>query len=110
VFETNRAIAAIKTPIVSLLVFDGFAFADHTTDNQQADQPFFPFGSLATVGSALMLGFDPTDPFPKITLELAFFTVGRKPPRLQTAGFRLPPSSRPRKSFGSTGMERSGSR
>jgi predicted phage baseplate assembly protein len=90
VFETNRAIAAIKAPIVSLLVFDGFAFADHTTDNQQADQPFFPFGSLATVGSALMLGFDPTDPFPEITLELAFFAGGARAAKVADCG--LPPS------------------
>jgi predicted phage baseplate assembly protein len=91
VFETDRSLIALKAPIKSLLVYDGFAFFDHTVDNTQADQSYHPFGQLAVVGSALMLGFDTTDPFPEITLELAFYSAGTTPSQSGNCG--LPPSA-----------------
>jgi hypothetical protein len=79
VFETDRALIALKARVKSVLIYDGYAFVDHTVDNTQADQSYYPFGQLAVVGSALMLGFDATDPFPEITLDLAFYSAGTSP-------------------------------
>lgn len=89
VFETDRSLIAIKAPLTSLLIYDGYAFTDHTLDNQQGDQSFYPFGTLAVAGSALMLGFDATDPFPEITLELAFYSASTIPSQAGNCGLPL---------------------
>ncbi len=73
IFELPQALIALTAALTTLLSFDGFQFTDLTSDNQQADETWYPFGQLATVGSALMLGFDATNPLPTIDLELAFF-------------------------------------
>lgn len=76
VFETDRSLIALRAPLTAVLTYDGYAFVDVTADAKQADQPFTPFGSLAVAASALMLGFDATNPLPQIDLELAFFVAG----------------------------------
>lgn len=91
VFETDRSLIALKAPITSVLVYDGYAFFDHTVDNSHADQSYYPFGQLAVAGSALVLGFDTTDPFPEITLELAFYSAA--PSTSQSGDCGLPPSA-----------------
>ena len=73
VFETDRALIALRAPLRAVLAYDGYAFVDVTTDSEQADQPFAPFGPLAVAGSALMLGFDATEPLPQVDLDLAVF-------------------------------------
>src|SRR5215469_5174622 len=73
IFELPQALIALTAPLVTLLSFDGFTFSDLTEDNQEADQTWYPFGTLANAGSALMFGFDATNPLPPIDLELAFF-------------------------------------
>lgn len=73
IFELPQALIALTAPLVTLLSFDGFQFTDLTSDNQQADETWYPFGVLANTGSALMLGFDATNPLPAIDLELAFY-------------------------------------
>lgn len=78
VFETERAVIALRAPLRTVLAYDGYAFTDVTTDSEQADQPFSPFGPLAVAGSALMLGFDATAPLPAVDLDLAFFVSGKE--------------------------------
>lgn len=73
IFELPKALVALSAPLVTLLSYDGFLFTDLTSDNQQVDETWYPFGELATAGSALMLGFDATNPLPPIDLELACF-------------------------------------
>ena len=85
IFELPKALVALTAPLVTLLSYDGFMFTDLTSDNQQADQTWYPFGELATVGSALMLGFDATNPLPPIDLELAcFLDQGASSPNAST--------------------------
>lgn len=72
VFETDRSIAALKAPLAGVQAFDGYAFTDMSSENSQPGAGFQPFGPLAGAGSALYLGFQPTDPaFPQIDLDLA---------------------------------------
>lgn len=73
IFELTQALIALTAPLVTLLSFDGFQFTDLTQDNQSAGETWYPFGVLANTGSALMLGFDATNPLPSVDLELAFF-------------------------------------
>jgi predicted phage baseplate assembly protein len=78
VFETARALIALRAALVAVITYDGYAFLDVTSDSEQADQPFAPFGPLAVAGSALMLGFDAAQPLPQVDLDLAFFVSGKE--------------------------------
>jgi predicted phage baseplate assembly protein len=64
VFQTQTAITALQAPMDAVLVFDGTYYTDVSTDNVTTSNGFQPFGPLANAGSALMLGFNPTLPFP----------------------------------------------
>jgi predicted phage baseplate assembly protein len=64
VFETQTAIAALQAPMDAVLVFDGAYYTDVTAENVTSSDGFQPFGPLAAAGSALLLGFNPTQPFP----------------------------------------------
>ena len=63
VFETDRSLIALKAPLVSLLVFDGFTFTNVTQENENAQQGFQPFGPAVNEDNALLLGFEATGRF-----------------------------------------------
>ena len=73
VFETDRSLIALKAPLVSLLVFDGFTFTNVTQENENAQQGFQPFGPAVNEDNALLLGFEATA-FPSLELNLAIWT------------------------------------
>ncbi len=64
VFETETAITALQAPMDAVLAFDGTYYTDVTGDNVPGAGGFQPFGALAPVGSALLIGFNPKLPFP----------------------------------------------
>jgi hypothetical protein len=74
-FETDRSLIALKAPLASLLVFDGFNFTSVTQENENAQQGFQPFGPAVNANNALMLGFDTTAPFPSLELDLAISSM-----------------------------------
>lgn len=73
VFETERAIYALRSSLDQVLSFDGFAFDSLTSLNQDAQTGFQPFGTAPQKDAALFLGFNAAQPFPaQIELNLAF--------------------------------------
>jgi len=81
VFETNRSLRALTAQLLSIQSFDGAAHGDHTADSD-ALIGFAPFGPLAGVGSALVLGFGfpsaypgPADIFPAIVFEVMAYAT-----------------------------------
>lgn len=79
VFETERALYALTAPLTAVLVFDGYVFPDRTNANLLMQPGYQPFGAIAPVGSALMLGFQYAGPFPQVELNLALFTPNTQP-------------------------------
>ncbi|PWT82055.1 MAG: putative baseplate assembly protein [Acidobacteria bacterium] len=75
VFETDRSLIALKAPLASLLVFDGFTLTSVTQENEEAQQGFQPFGPTVNDDNALLLGFETAPPFPSLELNLAIWTV-----------------------------------
>lgn len=88
IFETDRALIALKAKLASVQAFDGHAFADLSSENEEALAPYQPFGPLAGEGAALYLGFflkEKTEDFPQTDLDLALWTSpqdGRAAPLL----------------------------
>ncbi len=78
VFETQRPLIALAARLAAVQSFDGYAFSDLTAGNDSADLGFEPFGPLAAADSALLLGFDWSQDFPRTQLELAFWTAGEE--------------------------------
>jgi predicted phage baseplate assembly protein len=76
VFETERALVAIRARLAAVqsAQFNGFAFTDLSAENEGATEEFFPVGSPADDGNALLLGFDEELP-PNIQLNLAFWAA-----------------------------------
>jgi predicted phage baseplate assembly protein len=80
VFETERALVALKTPLAAVQVTDGYAHFDATEINNDIALPFEPFGRLADSGSALQLGFKTGHPFPHNSeLNLTFWSQDATP-------------------------------
>lgn len=79
VFETERALYALTAPLSGVQVFDGYVFTDNTNANTLLQPGYQPFGAIAPVGSALMLGFLYSGPFPQLELNLALFTPNTQP-------------------------------
>jgi predicted phage baseplate assembly protein len=77
VFETERALKAIKAGLTVVLTSDGPNYSNVTDANtikpESSDLPgsgYQPFGPVASVGRTLWLGFDASAKFPKIDLDL----------------------------------------
>jgi predicted phage baseplate assembly protein len=70
VFETDRAIRALRARLSAVKAHDGFVF--HDVDLEDTVTPFRPFGRDAVRDSALYLGFDDPEPLPETELLLAF--------------------------------------
>lgn len=75
VFETERALYALRAQLSDVLAHDGFSFTPVTTENTAAVQGFEPFGPYAKDGSSLFLGFTDVGGFPQVELNLAFFVA-----------------------------------
>jgi predicted phage baseplate assembly protein len=97
IFETDEALIALAVRLKGVQVFDGSDYTNVTRQNEDAAQPFAPFGTLAREGSALLLGFGypdkfpGKDDFPKTQLNLTFYvhTEGVRP---EAAACGLPES------------------
>ena len=77
VFETERALYALRAQLTDVLAHDGFSFTPVTMENTDATQEFEPFGPYAKDGSSLLFGFKDkdTEKFPQVELNLAFFVA-----------------------------------
>ena len=76
IFETDRALIALKAKLASVQAFDGYGFTDLSTENTAALTPYQPFGPLAAEGAAFYLGFalkEAAEDFPQIDLDLALW-------------------------------------
>ena len=97
IFETDESLIALAAQLKRVLVFDGYSPSDVTQQNADAAQPFSAFGSLASEGSALLLGFaypddfPGTQDFPKTQVNLAFY-VHSEGVRAESAACGLPDS------------------
>jgi predicted phage baseplate assembly protein len=84
VFETERALTALRAHLRAVQAYDGAVYEDVTTVNAEpatnADG-FFPFGEAPREGGALVLGFGfpepPSSPvvFPSLSIDLAVFAM-----------------------------------
>ncbi len=77
IFETERALIALKAKLASVQAFDGYTFTDLSLENDEAETPFQPFGPTAGDGAAVYLGFflkEKTEDFPQTNLDLALWT------------------------------------
>jgi predicted phage baseplate assembly protein len=81
VYETERSLRALTATLRSVQSFDAAVHRDVTSENS-ALQPYVPFGELALVDAAVVLGFAfPTaypklDEFPATTFDIAVYTQG----------------------------------
>jgi predicted phage baseplate assembly protein len=74
IFETDRAVVALTARLASVQAFDGFDYTDVTAENDEPAEGFEPFGTLAALDSAVLIGFDYGGDFPaKVELNLALF-------------------------------------
>jgi predicted phage baseplate assembly protein len=75
VFETDRALVALRAALAAIQVHDGFSFAPVNAQAGTAGASFYPFGRNAREGSALYLGFDDPGDFPDQSVELAVYVA-----------------------------------
>src|SRR5215813_7769361 len=85
VFETERALIALKAQLASLLAYDGYAYTPVTDENAKATTGFQPFGPAADTDSALLLGFDSDQALPAVEINLAVWTLPDNP---KTSAFK----------------------
>ncbi len=80
VFEATRALTVLRAPMTALLAYDGSVAYQSVTEANTNATGFGPFGPTASVGSALLLGFDGSAPFPatELTLQVWVAESGRR--------------------------------
>jgi predicted phage baseplate assembly protein len=91
VFETARPLRAVACELKSVQTYDGAQYGDATPANTEPRAGYLPFGELPRDGGALALGIarPAGQPFPALTLELAFWAIENPTsdtPRVQTCG------------------------
>jgi predicted phage baseplate assembly protein len=79
VFETERAITALRARLDRVWTFDGYQYSPASTAND-ALEPFQPFGPSPAADAALLLGFDDPAAFPAVEIELAVWLPGEGEP------------------------------
>jgi len=79
-FETERALTALKAQLDAVQSFDGYAYADLSAANADLATGFQPFGPLANSSDSMLLGFsgDAALP-PSVELSLAFWPTSDRP-------------------------------
>ena len=96
IFETTRALIALRAKLDSVLAFDGYSYEDVSALNQEAVDGFQPYGPAAREGAELALGFidphSPPSPLPSTELDLAI-TVKRAPLKTQYLTCGIPDTS-----------------
>jgi predicted phage baseplate assembly protein len=70
VFEADQGLTCLKPPVRAVLAYDGYSYTDVTAVDAAASG-YQPFGPAANAGSALLLGFDASEPFPGA--EITFY-------------------------------------
>ena len=70
VFEATRALTVLQPRLGAVIAYDGNAGYELVTAANDLVSPFQPFGPTASVGAALLLGFDGGGPFPATELTL----------------------------------------
>lgn len=81
IFETERHLVAFKAALSAVQTTNGPAYIDLTSANADLAQTFAPFGRLADQNSALLLGFDASEPFPaNQELNIAVWTPAARTP------------------------------
>ena len=83
IFETDEPIVAISAVLKRVQVFDGTTYTERTTANDPLTEQYYPFGSLAKTGSALLLGFSSQSLFP--TEEISLYVRAYVDPDTLTA-------------------------
>jgi predicted phage baseplate assembly protein len=72
IFETVRALKALRARLDSMLVLDGANYVEVAAPTAEAEQAFKPFGPAVQDGAELALGFnDPGPDLPEAELDLA---------------------------------------
>lgn len=73
IFETMRAFVAVRAVLEAVVGYDpDVEYTSLTAANEQAAQPYEPFGPRAPEGAFLALGFQDPAALPAETLDLAF--------------------------------------
>lgn len=85
-FELDRALTAIRAPLVAVQSFDGFVFRDLTEANLGAETGFPPLGTAFGPESALYLGFTETPPAASFDLTVWAAGMETGTPVLSCAG------------------------
>ena len=93
VFETTRALIALRAALDAVLVREFVDYADVSELNAEAQQGFAPFGNTSPVGAELALGFNDPGPLPETELDIAV-VVARD--ALQTSYVHCPGIETPR--------------
>jgi predicted phage baseplate assembly protein len=79
VFETERALLAVRARLSDVQAFTGDGYRQLSVEN--SEEGFLPFGEAASLGTALLLGFETAVPLPpSAELDLAFFAVEQPGP------------------------------
>lgn len=92
VFETDEALVAIGATLDAVQTFDGARYSNITNKNSNPGQWFYPFSAKAQPGSALLLGFASSLPFPSDQINLAVNLFGDPNVRpVLKSGALLPP-------------------
>jgi predicted phage baseplate assembly protein len=75
VFETDRALVALRARLSDVVAHDGYSGALVTAENADGTTGFPPFGPRADTGSALLLGFDEALPAREV-IDLTVWVQG----------------------------------
>ena len=88
VFEAQRALTVLRPAVRALLAYDGSSSYEAVTAANETGSAFQPFGPTAGSGSALLIGFEGTRPFPatELTLHAWVAAAGRRAPVACGAG------------------------
>jgi hypothetical protein len=79
VFETERSLIALTAALDAVQYYNGSTYQDLTTANTDGTDGFYPFGSSASPGSALLLGFASTQEFPAVEVDLMVWVATAQP-------------------------------
>ena len=92
IFETRRALVALRARLAAVQTFDGYDHRWLPTATEGVEE-FEPFGARAAPDAALMLGFEDTGPLPRVALTLTVWApAGRADASSVSCGAARPPA------------------